>query len=42
MVWEGFVTYSIQSRRDALSGDVIDAAAQIVFDNNDPIVTRTS
>ena len=36
---EGFAKYSVQTRRDAQTGDVIDAQARIVFDINDPIDT---
>ncbi|WDI41488.1 Calx-beta domain-containing protein [Bremerella sp. P1] len=36
---EGFVTYSIQVSPDAVTGDVIDAEARIIFDTNEPIDT---
>ena len=36
---EGFVTYSIQARSDAQTGDVIDAEARIIFDTEEPIDT---
>ena len=36
---EGFVSYSIQSNPLAETGDVIDAVASIIFDNNEPIET---
>jgi hypothetical protein len=36
---EGFVTYTVQPKSSAKTGDRIDAQASIVFDVNDPIVT---
>ncbi len=36
---EGFVTYSIYPEDDALTGDVIESEARIVFDDNEPIDT---
>lgn len=36
---DGFVTYTIRPRQDAQTGDVIDAAATIVFDTEAPIDT---
>jgi RHS repeat-associated protein len=36
---EGFVNYTIRPRSDASTGDVIDAAATIVFDTEEPIDT---
>ncbi|MFN3151569.1 CARDB domain-containing protein [Bremerella sp.] len=36
---EGFVTYSIKASPDAVTGDVIDAEARIIFDTNEPIDT---
>ena len=38
-IGEGFVTYTIRARRDAETGDVIDAEARIIFDTNEPIDT---
>jgi len=38
-VGQGFVTYTIRAREDAVTGDVIDAQAEIVFDVNEPIDT---
>lgn len=38
-VGDGFVTYTIRSDRDAQTGDIIDAAATIVFDTEEPIDT---
>ncbi|MCE5334113.1 MAG: tandem-95 repeat protein [Desulfobacteraceae bacterium] len=36
---EGFVSYTIKPKRDAETGDVIDAKAQIIFDTEEPIDT---
>ena len=36
---EGFFSYTIRSRRDVATGDVIDAEARIVFDTQGPIDT---
>ncbi|QDU76821.1 hypothetical protein Pan97_38780 [Bremerella volcania] len=36
---EGFVTYSIKASPDAVTGDIIDAEARIIFDTNEPIDT---
>ena len=36
---QGFVTYTIKSRRDAQTGAVIDARARIVFDTEEPLDT---
>ncbi|MFH1279223.1 MAG: CARDB domain-containing protein [Candidatus Eisenbacteria bacterium] len=36
---QGFVNYSIRPRADAVTGDVIDAEASIVFDVNAPVAT---
>ncbi|MFM6436862.1 MAG: Calx-beta domain-containing protein, partial [Microcystis panniformis] len=36
---EGFVNYTIRPRSDASTGDIIDAAATIVFDTEEPIDT---
>jgi len=36
---QGFVTYTVTPRTDALSGSVIDSAATIVFDTNEPMDT---
>ena len=36
---EGFFSYTIRSRRDVATGDVIDAEARIVFDTEGPIDT---
>ncbi|MBE3037310.1 MAG: VCBS repeat-containing protein, partial [Chloroflexi bacterium] len=36
---EGFVTYTVQPKSSAKTGDRIDAQASIVFDVNDPIIT---
>jgi subtilase family serine protease len=38
-VGQGFVTYTIRAKEDAVTGDVIDAQAEIVFDVNEPIDT---
>ncbi len=38
-IGEGFVSYTIRPRRDAVTGDVVDAEARIVFDINEPIDT---
>jgi Ca2+-binding RTX toxin-like protein len=38
-IGEGFVNYSIRSRKDVVTGTVIDAQARIIFDNNEPIDT---
>ncbi|TWT79454.1 hypothetical protein CA13_08550 [Planctomycetes bacterium CA13] len=39
---EGFVTYTIRSKADVVTGDAIENQASIVFDINDPIVTNTA
>lgn len=36
---QGWVTYTIRTRSDAQTGDVIEAEASIVFDDNEPIDT---
>ena len=36
---EGFVNYTIRARQDASRMDIIEAQADIVFDNNDPLAT---
>ncbi len=36
---DGFVSYTIQPRQDAQTGDVIDAQATIIFDTEEPIDT---
>jgi hypothetical protein len=36
---EGFVTYNIRPRLTVETGDVVDAEARIIFDDNDPIDT---
>ncbi len=36
---EGFVTYTIHPRSDVETGDVVDAVAQIIFDDNEAIDT---
>jgi RHS repeat-associated protein len=36
---DGFVSYTIKAKRDADTGDVVDAAATIVFDTEGPIDT---
>ncbi|MDB9444753.1 CARDB domain-containing protein [Anabaena sp. CS-542/02] len=36
---EGFVTYSIRAKSSAQTGDIIDAAAEIIFDTEAPIAT---
>jgi hypothetical protein len=38
-VGEGFVTYTIRPRQDAVTGDTLHAAASIFFDDNAPIDT---
>lgn len=38
-IGEGFVNYTIRAKETAVTGDVIDAQARIVFDVNDPIDT---
>ncbi|MCP4110353.1 MAG: hypothetical protein GY749_33350 [Desulfobacteraceae bacterium] len=38
-VGEGFVNYTIKAKETAVTGDVIDAQARIIFDVNDPIDT---
>ena len=38
-VGQGFVTYTIRAKEDAVTGDVIDAQAEIVFDVNEPMET---
>ena len=38
-IGEGFVAYSVQAKRSAQTGDVIDAEARIVFDTEEPIDT---
>ena len=38
---EGFVNFSIRPKSGTLTGDTIVAAASIVFDQNDPIITNT-
>ena len=39
---EGFVNFSIQAKSSAKTGDVIDAKATIVFDDNPPVATNTA
>ena len=39
---EGFVNFTIQPKSSAKTGDVIDAKAAIVFDDNPPIATNTA
>lgn len=36
---EGYVTYSIRVKRTAITGDVVDAEARIVFDTESPVDT---
>ena len=36
---EGFVSYAVRAKTNSVTGDVIDAAASIIFDTNDPIAT---
>jgi len=38
-VGQGFVTYTIRAKENAVTGDVIDAQAEIVFDVNEPLDT---
>ena len=36
---QGFVSYQIRTKRDVMSGAVVDAVASIFFDSNEPIDT---